>query len=937
MKNVLKKLLICICLFIIVFNFIMIESNYVYASFDSDAGTVFTPSSSGGGASNTIADTITSTLSGIVGLLTWVMRLPFAVAPIIVQSIGSAVAQMDGRPSGVSGFVFLTPYHIIFNEINLTSIDFFTLSGSDAPPANSATYLIRVEIAKWYYVMRIIAIAILLGILIFVGIKMAISTVATEKAIYKKALFDWVTSLALVFLLHYIIRAVLWINTELVEILRTAAGTTNLDTLFNEMAELMFKVDFLKAVTAIIVYIMITIQTLMFLINYIKRMLTLAFLIIISPLITITYSIDKMGDQKAQALNTWLKEFSYNVLIQPFHAILYIVFVSTAIELMKDTSGVNSVAASVLAIFCIKFVWDGEKIVRKIFGFEQASSLAAAAASGAVIGNMLGKAQSIGKGAASGIKFAKNSKTGQMIKQKHDQRKDTKMQNKAAQKITGNKNATYASLNDSQKKRADKQVAFDKEQKSKTPIRKIQEKREFNKLKKKTEAAGTNVRDSVLKQQAAKNVDKKKINFQNNHKFLSAMGTDAKKFSRQLVDPKNMARIGVGATVAAAMYAMPDTNLVTSIGAGHVAGKSASEGVRKLKENKKEHFEENIMKAWNNHCNITGNNKNSREEFNKWYENTYNKGKQLDEYSQKNMGKAEGAAKKDLQEAGIQAKDLDAIISQLQKAILTKEPYDPTKLFTGYKDSNNVAIDPSVIAAAVAGYAAKFNESYAFKNVSDYNTQMGQFGVTADDAVNGITAPEFESYLTPEVQAFTVPEATQEVIETSTNTAEVLENEKLELVSEQLETAYNVNGGETADLNNVAEMLQNMVAGKLANIEGELRSNVSGMGSEVESQMEQAMNDIIAQVRTINPDTGNLESQISNIVNNAMSTLKLDSAISTVTPEQSVEIQNNLRNYTNQQIVNNYVSNNYSNTTMTAGFNPEKLKSDLEKIVNQNR
>ncbi len=41
-------------------------------------------------------------------------------------------------------------------------------------------------------------------------------------------------------------------------------------------------------------------------------------LIIIAPLITITYSMDKMKDGQAQALNTWMREFMFNVLIQPF-------------------------------------------------------------------------------------------------------------------------------------------------------------------------------------------------------------------------------------------------------------------------------------------------------------------------------------------------------------------------------------------------------------------------------------------------------------------------------------------------------------------------------------------------------------------------------------------------------------------------------------------
>ena len=919
MKKILKKILICSCLFLILFNFMMIESNYVYAGFADNMKNMFT-----GDPEFDIGDAVTSLLSGIVGLLTWTMRLPFAVTPIIVQSIGAAIAQMDGSDST---FLILTPYHIIFNKINLTSIDFFT------PLPDTAVGIIRDQVALWYWVMRIIAVAILLAILIFVGIRMAITTVATEKAIYKKALFDWVTSLALVFLLHYIIRAVLWVNTGLVAILDDIARSkvVNLDDLFKEMAALLFDIDFLTSVSTIIIYVMITIQSLMFLISYIKRMITLAFLIIISPLITITYSIDKMGDQKAQALNTWLKEFSYNVLIQPFHCILYLVFVNTALKIVTTASGKTAIGALVLSVLCIKFVWDGEKIVRKIFGFEQASSLASAAASGAVIGSMIGKAQGIGKGAASGIKFAKNTKTGQMLKQKHDQRKDVRMKNKAAQNITGNKNATYASLSSTEKIRADRQVAFKKEQKTKTPIRRMQERKEYNRLKEKAEASGANVNELALRKQASKNVDKKNLNFKNNHKILSAVGSDAAKFTRKLVAPENIAKFTAGATIAAAMYAMPDSNLVTSIGGGYAAGKSAGAGVKKLKENKKEHFEENIMKAWNNHCNITGNNRNSKDEFNKWYENTYNKGKQLDSYSQKNMGKAEGAARKDLQEAGIQSKDLDAILSQLQKAILTKEPYDPSKLFKGYKDSNGVAIDPAVIAAAVAAYAAKFNESYAYKNVSDYNEQMGQFGVTAEDAVNGISDSEFESYLTPPVQAFVAPEQTETVVETSTNTSEQLENEQLELVSEDLEEVYNIHGEENADLGEVLEMLQNIVDTKIGNIETNIRSSLGNIGNDQEAKLDRVLEEIRTEISNISPDHGNLEGQLSNIVSNAMSKIDFRGA----TEEQRVEVQNHFREYTNKQVVNNYMNNNYGTTNNNYGFNADKIRSDLEKIANK--
>lgn len=119
----------------------------------------------------------------------------------------------------------------------------------------------------------------------------------------------------------------------------------------------------------------------MFLIMYIKRMLTIGFLIVISPLITITYSIDKMGDGKSQALNAWLKEFVFNVLIQPFHCVIYLIFGNTAINLLTEQ---QTLASAVLAICMVLFIFKGEKIVRDIFNF-RASSLGEAIGGAAAI------------------------------------------------------------------------------------------------------------------------------------------------------------------------------------------------------------------------------------------------------------------------------------------------------------------------------------------------------------------------------------------------------------------------------------------------------------------------------------------------------------------------------------------------------------------------
>ena len=81
-----------------------------------------------------------------------------------------------------------------------------------------------------------------------------------------------------------------------------------------------------------IVFCSIVISEFLFFIVYVKRFITLAFLMVIAPLITVTYSIDKLGDGKSQALNTWLKEFIFTVIIQPVHCILYLILVVPAIQ-----------------------------------------------------------------------------------------------------------------------------------------------------------------------------------------------------------------------------------------------------------------------------------------------------------------------------------------------------------------------------------------------------------------------------------------------------------------------------------------------------------------------------------------------------------------------------------------------------------------------------
>ena len=388
MKRILKKGLISILILFLLVNLISAGiSNISYAD-DFGIGSIF---------------------NGLVGLITWIprailMALLTGINLLISLFARLGIGEIDGYGT-ISSEIFVTPFHIFFNRIPILDVNFFNLTG-----VSGTVLTFRTAVAGWYYTMRLIASMALAVILIYIGIRMAISTIASEKAMYKKMLVDWVTSLALLFLLHYIMIFTFACNEALVNALYDICEDTDLTGFIGQLTLQAIGIDMAGAMAALILYGIIIYQTFSFLFAYVKRMLTIGFLIMIAPLITITYSIDKIGDQKAQALNTWLKEFIYNILIQPFHCILFAAFASVAFKLIgvSELTAGTSIAEMVLAVCCIQFIKTGEDIVKNIFGFKNAQSLSTFVAGTAMTVGALkygGKAAAV---AGSGAAKAKN-------------------------------------------------------------------------------------------------------------------------------------------------------------------------------------------------------------------------------------------------------------------------------------------------------------------------------------------------------------------------------------------------------------------------------------------------------------------------------------------------------------------------------------------------
>ncbi|MFR5766298.1 MAG: hypothetical protein ACLUF5_06985 [Clostridia bacterium] len=260
---------------------------------------------------------------------------------------------------------------LLTNKIELIDANIF-----NANTGNKANNTIKENIQKWYYAIWILATIINLLMLVYIGIRMAISTVASQKAVYKKKLMAWFESMVLLFVMHFIIRIIFFVSEILVQLLTnilnniinmTMANSSikNIDlAIFKELSKTLNSPKGWKPVEHFICYILLVGYEYKFLIMYIKRFMVIGLLVVVSPLITCTYSLDKAGDGKAQAFQILFKELIVNILMQPMHLFLYSVLLGFATNIIQEYP--------LFTILLLIGVSRGEKIIKQIFRMQSA-------------------------------------------------------------------------------------------------------------------------------------------------------------------------------------------------------------------------------------------------------------------------------------------------------------------------------------------------------------------------------------------------------------------------------------------------------------------------------------------------------------------------------------------------------------------------------------
>lgn len=209
-----------------------------------------------------------------------------------------------------------SPENIFGNKIAALDVNFLrqntfnpimNTSKAQNGAKSSASYLSK-TIATWYRSFRNIAIVGLLSVLVYLGIRILITTAASDKAKYKESLKDWLVALCLVFVIHIIMSGILMLTDKVTDLFADSDNSiftvkvTDVDgneKIFNTNLTGLIRIKaqgdkWQDATAYAIIYIVLVIYTGIFTFIYFKRFLWIAFLTMIAPLVALTYPIDKL-------------------------------------------------------------------------------------------------------------------------------------------------------------------------------------------------------------------------------------------------------------------------------------------------------------------------------------------------------------------------------------------------------------------------------------------------------------------------------------------------------------------------------------------------------------------------------------------------------------------------------------------------------------------
>lgn len=223
MKKKTCKIIICISLVVMLFT----SLGNVFGATNPD----YTPSiqvSENALDSKIKSNILLDTLAGMIN----------AIASLAEYLLGAVFKTLTGDN------IFPWADRIIFNGIGFLDINFLNPASNSLFVSNGSTSILGKVVYSVYSTIFSLAV-LFLGVAVgIMAIRLALSSIAAEKAKYKQAIVNWVTCIVMLFLMHYILAFVFWVNEQLVQI---ASGI-----LIKTIDETVTSVDFTEALNSVV-------------------------------------------------------------------------------------------------------------------------------------------------------------------------------------------------------------------------------------------------------------------------------------------------------------------------------------------------------------------------------------------------------------------------------------------------------------------------------------------------------------------------------------------------------------------------------------------------------------------------------------------------------------------------------------------------------------
>ena len=259
---------------------------------------------------------------------------------------------------------------VIYNRIPILDVNVFTdTAGGKQITQNSIVAILRKSVATWYVSFRNLAILALAIIVVYLGIRIALSTIPEKTGQYKTALGAWVISIVLVFIMHYFMIAVMEINDWIVKLFENI----NLSEIpiYQTIQTRAMDSRIYIGIPAMIMYLVLIVYFFRFLWVYVKRYFTIMILIIIAPFVCVKYAFDSVKGKRGSSVVNWMYDLTFNVFLQSVHALLYTVLMGIAIDM-----AVTSVWGFIISLVFINFILKADSLFMNVFNFGRSANVA---------------------------------------------------------------------------------------------------------------------------------------------------------------------------------------------------------------------------------------------------------------------------------------------------------------------------------------------------------------------------------------------------------------------------------------------------------------------------------------------------------------------------------------------------------------------------------